>query len=462
MTMPVEDYMKMKTPVSRRFAPVATLAMALLVTACGGDDPDKLVSSAQDYLNRQDAPAAIIQLKNALKAKPDFVKARLLLGQALLATGDAEGAETEFKKAQDLGAPADEIVPLLVHALLQTRQYDKVTKDYADKRLSDGEAQANLKTSVGIAWQRQGQADKARESLNEALKAKPDYAPALLELARTSASTGDLDGALAGLDKIPRESSSAHEALKLRGDLLLYGKRDMAGAQAAYQESLQIKPSYKEAQAAIIELLLVQGKLDEAEKSLQELVKAAPGRPQTLYLEALLAFTKKDFKTAQEKTQNLVRLTPDSPRALELAGMTELQLGANVQAEAMLSKALQLNPGLAMARRGLVTTYVRLGRLDNAMPLLPSETQAGNVDPAMLALAGQVYMLRGEVDRAQRYFARASSLDPKDPVKRTSLALSHLAAGQGESAIGELQNIAASDEGVVADMALINTLLQQG
>jgi tetratricopeptide (TPR) repeat protein len=56
--------------------------------------------------------------------------------------------------------------------------------------------------------------------------------------------------------------------------------------------------------------------------------------------------------------------------------------------------------------------------------------------------------------------ARASSC--KDPAKRTSLALSHLAAGQGDTAIGELQNIAASDEGVVADMALINTLLRQG
>ena len=92
----------MKMPISRSAFPSATLAIALLVSACGGDNPDTLVTSAQDYLNRQDAPAAIIQLKNALKERPDFIKARLMLGQALLATGDAQGAETEFKKAQDL------------------------------------------------------------------------------------------------------------------------------------------------------------------------------------------------------------------------------------------------------------------------------------------------------------------------------------------------------------------------
>jgi Tfp pilus assembly protein PilF len=99
---------------------------------------------------------------------------------------------------------------------------------------------------VAIAWQRQGQQDKARESLNEALKAKPDYAPALLELARTSALSGDIEAALVGLDKVPRQSAAGAEALKLRGDLLLYSKRDMAGALAAYQNRCRsIQPTRK-------------------------------------------------------------------------------------------------------------------------------------------------------------------------------------------------------------------------
>ena len=452
----------MKAPISRRLGPVTALAMALMVSACSGDNPDALMASAQDYLNRKDAQAAIIQLKNALKARPDSAKARLMLGQALLATGDAEGAVTEFNKAKDQGASPDEVVPLLIQALLQNRQYSKVTAEYAGQQLGSDQAQADLKTSVAIAWQRQGQQDKARDSLNEALKVKADYAPAFLELARTSALSGDLDGALAGLDKVPRQSSIAHEAFKLRGDLLLYGKQDTDAALAAYQEALQINPSYKEAQAGLIELQLVQGKLDAAEQALQELAKTAAGRPQTVYLQTMLAYAKKDFKAAQEHSQKLLNLMPESYRALELAGMTELQLGANVQAEALLTKALQLNAGLSMARRGLVTTYVRLGRLDKAMALLPADLERNDRDPGMLALAGQVYMLHGDVDRAQRYFARASRLDPKDPVKRTTLALSHLAAGQGDAALNELQSIAASDDGVVADMALANALLQQG
>ena len=451
----------MKAPVSRSFVPAATLAMALLVSACGSDSPDALLASAQDYLSRNDAPAAIIQLKNVLKDRPDSAKARLLLGQALQATGDIAGAETEFRKAQDLGAAPDEVVPQLAQALLLGKQFGKITTDYALLQLPSAPAQASLKTTVAIAWLRQGQEDKFRASIDEALKAKADHVPALIELVRASAQRGNIDEALAGLDKIPRQSSGADEAHKLRGDLLLYGKRDMDAAMVAYRDALQVNPSYLEGQAAVVQLLLLQGKTEAAAEALQGLAKEAPGKPQTLYLQAMLAYAKNDLKAAQEHAQKLVTLTPENFRALELAGMTELRLGANVQAEALLAKALQLEAGLPMARRGLVTAYVRQGRLDKAMSALPVDVERNDRDPGMMALAGQVYMLHGDVDRAQRYFARASSLDPEDPAKRTSLAVSRLASGQRDAALGELQSIAASDDGVVADMALINALLQE-
>ena len=47
-------------------------------------------------------------------------------------------------------------------------------------------------------------------------------------------------------------------------------------------------------------------------------------------------------------------------------------------------------------------------------------------------------------------------------MKRTSLAVSKLAAGQTDAGFSELQDIAASDTGVVADMAMINVLARQG
>ena len=56
----------------KRFSSSAVvLAAALLLSACASDNPDELIASAQSYLQRKDAPAAIIQLKNALQARPN-------------------------------------------------------------------------------------------------------------------------------------------------------------------------------------------------------------------------------------------------------------------------------------------------------------------------------------------------------------------------------------------------------
>lgn len=450
----------MNTIAPRFLAPTAMLAVALLVSACARNNPDELIKSAEDYLNRKDAPAAVIQLKNALQAQPDSARARFLLGQALEATRDFSGAETEYKKAQELGYAPDEVLPRLANALLVQGQYRKLTTEYDGQQLTSPLGQASLKTVMALAWQRQGHADKFQTYIDEALKAQPDYAPALVELARTRAASGDTTGALALLDKVPAHSSVEHEVLKLRGDIVLVGQRDMDAALALYQASFKANPGYIEGYASTIQLLSMQEKADAANEVLQALVKVAPGHPQTLYLQANQAYVKNDFKTAQQHVQKLLRLTPDNARALELAGMTEFRLDSYAQAEAFLSKALQLSPRLPLARRGLVLTYARTGRLDKALATLPSDLE-NTQDPAMLAIAGQVHMLSGEADRAQHYFSKASSLDPKDPIKRTSLAVSRLMSGQTESAFGELQDIAASDSSVVADMALINVLLQK-
>ena len=447
----------------RFMAPCAVLAVALLVSACARSNPDEMMASAEAYLSRQDAPAAVIQLKNALQERPDSARARFLLGQALQANGDIAGAATEYKKAEKLGYAADEVVPPLANALLLQGQYSQVTTDYASQQLSSAPAQAALQTTLALAWQRQQQNDKFTTHLANALQAQADYAPALLELARARAEAGDPAAAQAALDKIPPSSALEHEVLKLRGDIALRSQRDLDAALALYQQSVAVAPRYVQGHAAVVQLLLAQGKNEAAAEALQALVKIAPGQVPTLYWQAKLAYAKNDFKTAQEYSQKLLPLSPDNPNALELAGMAELGLGHYAQALPLLARALQLAPDLPIARRGMALTYARLGQFDKAIAALPTNLDSSDSDPAMQTVAGQVYLLHGEIERAQRHFSKAASLDPKNPLKRTSLAVSQLMGGQHTaSALDELQNIAATDTGVMADMALISALLQSG
>ncbi|MGE0099018.1 MAG: XrtA/PEP-CTERM system TPR-repeat protein PrsT, partial [Hydrogenophaga sp.] len=311
---------------------------------------------------------------------------------------------------------------------------------------------------LAVAWRYQDNSAQFQGRLQEALQLKPDHAPALIELARFKGTQRDVDGALAMLDGLLAKDAANVDALALRGDLLLYGKNDAVRALDAYRASVAAKPTFELGQGGVVRALMSLNQLDEAAKALDKLM---PQLPQTLYLKTRLAHQKGDYATARNHAQQMLKVTPDSPAALEIAGAVEYQLGSLAQAESMLARAVQATPELRVARHTLVLTYLRTGQVDRALAALPPGLSAGSSDVDMLSLAGQVYMVKGEVDQAQRYFARASSLDPTDPAKRTSLAMTQLMAGKTDMALGALQDIAAGDVGVVADLALINAHMQR-
>jgi cellulose synthase operon protein C len=436
------------------------IVLALALIGCADESPENRLASAKAYLQKNDTKSAVIEIKNALQKNPDLGEARYLLGSTLLKEGNPVAAEVELRKALAAKYPEAEVVPDLARAMLMLGQAKKVVDEFGQARLGTPAAEARLQTQLAGAYGALGKADQAQAALNAALAADPKYADALLVSARQKAAARDVDGALAVVeDVIARESGNA-DAWKLKGDVLLYARNQPEQALAAYRQTLTIEPKYLPAHAAVIGVLLQQGKLDDAAKQIDELKKFAAKNPQTRFFEAQLAYQKKDFKAAQAVVQELLQQAPNHPRVLQLAGAIELQLGAVAQAQAHLTKALQLAPDLALARRLLIVTYLRSGQPAKALTELNAATGKDGVPPALYSLAGEVHLQNGDAKKAEEYFAKALKLDPEDARKRTALAVTRLAGGKGEAAVDELQNIAGTDSGTTADLALISVHLR--
>ncbi len=432
----------------------------MLFAGCG-DQPDAMLISAKDYLAKNDNKAAVIQIKNALQSNPDLPEARYLLGTALLDSGDPIGAETELRKALDLKYPQDTVIPPLARALLAQGHARKLTDEFAKVELSQPSPKASLQMSLVSAYAMQGKAELSQAALDAALLADPDYAPARIAQARQKAMQRDFDGALAMAEAVIAKSPRSHEAWKLKGDILLYAKNQLVDALAAYRKAIEIKPDFLPGHAAVITLLMRQGNLEEVEKQVDQLKKFAAQHPQSKYFEAQLAFQKKDFKLARDLSQQVLKAAPGNLQGLQLAGAVELQLNSLLQAEGYLSKAVQMAPELLLARRLLVVTYLRSGQPAKALATLLPGLNRKNIDPGLLAVAGEVYLQNGDVKSAEQYFAKAAQQNPKDGRNRTSLALTHLMSGQVDSAFEELQDIAGSDTGTTADLALISAHLRR-
>ena len=436
------------------------LLVAVLLVGCS-DKPEAMLASAKDYLAKNDNKAAVIQIKNALQENPDLAEGRYLLGVSLLNTGDPVGAETEFRKALALKFSQDKVAPYLAQALLMQGQAKKVIDEFGTIVLSQPADIASLKTSLAGAYAAQGLADESRNALTAAIQADPNYSPALILQARQKAAQRDFDGALAMAEAVTTKDPKSHEAWKLKGDLLLYGKAQPNEALAAYQQAVSVRPDFLVAHAAIARILFQQNKLEEAEAEIGKMKAFAANHPQTKFLEAQLAFQKKDFKLARSNLQQVLKSAPENALALQLAGAVEMELNSTLQAEAYLSKALQLAPDLPLARRLLVSTYLRAGNTTKALAVLAPGLSRETVDPELLSLAGQVYLQAGDAKTAEEYFAKANKQDPQNAKKQTALAVSRLVAGQTESAFGELENIAASDKGITADMALVSAHMRR-
>ena len=437
-------------------------AVLVLLAGCTQPSDRELLSSAKSYLERNDRKAAVIQLKAALEQKPNFGEARFLLGKTLLEMGDSASAEIELEKAANLQYSEDHVLPEQARVMLQRGEDRKVVQRYDGAKLLDPTAIADLKTSLAAAHLNLEEKEAASAALDAALASRADFAPAKLLRARMGALQRDFSSAESLVDEVLQKDPKSAEAWTLKGTFLMLPGRDEVAALAAFRKAVDADPTYLPAEVKLFAFLLRQRDQAGFEAQLQKLRTALPGHPQTRFYEAQVLVMRGDLAKAREATELLLRDLPDNVGALQMAGAIELQTRRTMQAEQYLIKALRLAPGSWMARRLLAETYLRAGETDKALNLLSPMVETGTSDTQVLALAAEAHLVKGEPRRADELFSRAAKASPADLRIRTAMAVGRLSKGEVDPALGELENIAATDTSARADLALISTLVGHG
>ena len=446
---------------TRQRNPVLTaLLVSVLLTACSDQSPEQQIQSAKEYLQKNDSKSALIQLKNVLQKNPGLGEARFLLGSLFLQNENPTGAEIEFRKALSAKYPESIVVPELARTMLLSDQARKVVDQFGSTRLNQPAADAALQTTLAIAYSNLGKVEAAEAALTAALSADPEYVPALMMRVRQKAANAP-DDALAALEEVLSKAPANADAWKLKGDILFYAKARPDDALVAYRKSIEVGPTFLPSHLAALAALMQQNKLDEASTQLEQLKKFAASHPEAKFVEAQLAYLKKDYKLAKSLSDDLVRLASNNPRVLQLAGTIEFLTGDFSQAETYLTRAIQANPQNDFSQRLLISTYLRLGQADKALATLKPLMGKGRPDPKVYSLAGEVYLQTGDAKTAETYFSKALQPDPNNVELQTALAVSRMAGGQSDIAFNELENIADSSDGTQADLALIRAHMQR-
>jgi putative PEP-CTERM system TPR-repeat lipoprotein len=438
----------------------ALAATAALMAACGGESSEGLLASAKGYIDKGDHKAAIIQLKSALQ-KGDSGEARFLLGKALMASGDARSAEVELGKSLDLKVDPQSVAPLLAQALLELGKGKDAVERFGTMELKEPAAQASLKTTLAWARASAGDTTAAVASADQALAAVPGHPGATLFKARVLLSQRDIDGGLKLIEQVLTQAPKDHDALLMKGDVLARGKNDPAGAALAYEQAVAARPNSRSAHSGLVMLAFAARDWDGAAKRLEAMKKVLPADAQTRYLQAHLAMSRGDLKAARELADQLLKVAPEHPGVLQLAGGIEFQQRAHLQAQAHLHKALTIAPHLRLARVTLAQSYARTGQPAKTLATLQPLLQREGGDAEALSIAGEAYLQTGDAAAAEDAFNRAAKINPADPRSRTALALMRLSKGDADAAFDQLESIAEADKGTAADLTLISAHLRR-
>ncbi|GAB6054603.1 PEP-CTERM system TPR-repeat protein PrsT [Magnetospira thiophila] len=443
------------------------LLMALTLTACDDGTPEKVTRSSQSYMEEAkdlaeqgDIRGAIIQAKNVLRENPDHIEARLLIGNTYLNAGDAWNAEREFIAARDLKAPVEDWLPPLSRTWISLGKSEDVLKITLPETATTSET-AQLITQKGRAYMALKQYDDARKSFEEALAMAPNLADPYLGLARLAFLDSNIDTVASRLKEAEKLAPGSAEVLSLTGDLAMAQGR-AADAEVAFIALGKMMPGNPVPIIALTRAQIMAQKIDEAEENTKKLYKSLPDLPLVTYLRAMVAYMKKDYKTTDKLTSQMLATDADNKSVLLIAGASKYALGEYEQAAKFIGGYLADNPDEERARRLYGATLYQLGHGDKAMEVLRTLAEEKQDDSQLLALIGAAAMQAQDMESSRLYIEKVAQLKPDDAATQAQLGSIKINLGMADEGVKNLERAVELDPQMeTAVFTLFATLLKE-
>lgn len=294
------------------------------------------------YLLKRTPDKAIAQLNEVLALEPENLDARVMLGDAYLASNDLQKAEENYLAALDNkldNAGALFGLAQISHLKGETREegiyLNRVGTLTADSKSPDflykfameamrvgmfDESKAALERALalkpneppyllalGIAWLRKGDLFEAEKLFRHLLTLQPTNAQAQLHLGYVLLNQKKYAEARTWLEKSARSSAPIPEVFYYLG-LVAQEQHDDAGAIVLFEKAVRQLPTYAHARIALGSSYMKLKNYVRARQELETAVKLAPEEPTAHYNLALLYARIKEPERAQEELKIIDQL----------------------------------------------------------------------------------------------------------------------------------------------------------
>jgi len=311
---------------------------------------------ALSRMDREHWPAAVDQLLEVLRLKPDHVDARVDLSSILALEGDSSAAAAQLEQAIRLAPENPDLYVLLGKAQYESNNFPKAIESF-QKALELKPELGAAHYGIGLVLTKQHENIRAAQEFRTALDRNPQDAHSHLELGKISLVAGDLVDA----------SSHLNEAVRLRPNLAeahlelgkLYRRENAVDkAEAAFHEALRLQPNFPDALYNLGLLLRSSGRKEEAQEYFAKIenvqrARAATGKANALNADGIKHTDEERLTDALAAFQKALNADPSFFMAAYNQGVVLGRLGKTQEAIAAFRTAIRLRPDFVMGHYAL-------------------------------------------------------------------------------------------------------------
>ncbi len=323
------------------------------------------------YVSKKRADAAeqvLRQLIERAADAPDGLEARIMLAKLLV--GDKRKDEALALVEEVLAQDPKAKEALLIRAALALEGNDP-DKGIADLRtlLREDPGYVKAHRLKARAHLLKGEVELARQSLEDAIQAKPQEAAANFELVQLLVKTGELDDAVTVLEKMRRFTPDNRLVLQTIAKIRA-GQKKWDAVMAAANDLTEKHPD--EAAGFYYRGLALQGqgKIEESVQAFAQSLEKKPNAVEPLIAIARSYLVLKQPEKALQRIREAIAQNPKHFLALNLEGEVNLTQQRFDQAEASFRKALELKPNWATPYKNLAKLRVFQKKPEEALQFI--------------------------------------------------------------------------------------------
>jgi putative PEP-CTERM system TPR-repeat lipoprotein len=343
---------------------IVCASIVVVLSACSeNESAQSHISKAKSLIVEDQNNAAVISLKNALKMDAENGQARFLLGRLYLDEGDAERAEKELERANQLKFDAEKVIPLLARAYLLAES-DLDILALAAQAESLPVVNTQYLAYKTMAYLRTENMTLAEDTVALALSVSEGDSYSMLASAYLAFSKQNITYANTLAARILTAAPKNADALMLQGQIAIVEKNYPLAVES-FQKYSKEQPKSGKVQLFIADALLKNGQHKEAEKIADGILAKIPRQPFLQYIKAMSRFEHKDYKEASNYASQSLNSGFSSFSLKLVAGASAFYLKNYEQSNHHLKDLMPNLPAEHPARKMLAVSQLKLGFIDD-------------------------------------------------------------------------------------------------